>query len=220
MIRKIIVVLLVLSAGCSGVSDSQQTDTSPHSSSIQTSELITPQIGPADSTDENTIRYENLSAKQQEAFDKAVESEVQFLYQTTIESPYIEGDYFPRWTANIFEEAKYVIMEKDFYRITYDPEGGAIFSSYGIRATENRPHENESVVNFNNLSAESKEPVREAAENGSYEVPAGKWDSVPGSLSSIEYVSVSGTTYEITIIYGDEWAGTLHAERVEPRGES
>lgn len=234
MVRRLLLALLVLFAGCTaGNSVVQPTPTSDTASPAETptppptptptdvhtarSGTTTSRVVSADSppTDRNTVDYTNLSATQRRAFDREVEGDVQFVDRSALDSPYVGAEYFARQTAEPFRHYEYVRKNGTRHRLTYREGGGDVLATYGIRTTERQPPADASVVAVENLSTPVRKPIRWAVENGSYGVPAGKWDSLPPEFDRFEYVRFSGRTYRVTVVHGDWFADSLVAERVE-----
>lgn len=127
----------------------------------------------------------------------------------------MDGGYFVRSAARVFAENEYVVKVGVVYRIKYDDSGGTAYASYLIRATEEDPGDDATVVQFGSLSQEAQAPVERAIQNGSHGVPPGKRDPLPQDISDADFVEYNGTTYRLSVVYGDEFAGVLRVEKVE-----
>jgi hypothetical protein len=231
MARRPLLALLVVLAGCAGGPGGAQhspstraptaTETATATAAVtptpggSTTPTATTPAATTTATGRTTVDYTALSASQQRAFDRALEGTPQFLDQSTLESPYVGEEYFPRRAAEPFEEHGYIRRNGTLYRLSFERGGGDWFATYGIEAMREQPPADARVVALENLSTRVREPVRQAVDNGSSGAPAGQWDSLPNGFDRFEYVRASGTTYRITVVSGDLWADTLHAERVE-----
>lgn len=232
MVPRLLVALLLVTAGCTAVDEGAQSPSSPtvpvdqpptstHSPtstqptpthSVTTSPPIVTSPPPSEA---NTVAYEALSATQQRAFDRALEGQVQFVDESALDSPYVGDEYYATDVADPFRAYAYVRKNGSLYRLSYREGGGEALASYGIEATREEPSADESVVALENLSTKVREPVRWAVENGSYGVPAGKWYSLPQEFDRFDYVRYEGETYRISIMYGDLFADRLHVEPAE-----
>jgi hypothetical protein len=213
MRRELLIVLLFLLAGCSGVnggaSPTQTTDTE---SPVQTTIVRTEDTAPTDATPTNTIDYTELTAAEKEAFNAAREGDVGYAPKSIRKSPYIDQTYYPVKTGDIFQNNKYVRKDDSYFRVSWGH--GPTIATYGIRTTEQQPPENATVVGVENLSSQVQEPVQKAIENGSYGTPPGKWDTLPEELDEIDYVCDGEAYYKISIVVGDYWPDVMSVEPV------
>ncbi len=159
-----------------------------------------------DPTDGNTVDYANLSADAKAAFDAARDGEARFLP----DSPHVEGDYFDPTALDEFRDHEYVERNGTTYALSI--HSGELYASYTIYADPASPGENASVVAHENLSANVSAQVRSAVENGSHDVPLGKWQSLHPDLADVEYVRYGGDTYRLSYAVGDYWVQVLTAE--------
>lgn len=203
------VILLVLLAGCSGLNGGAPT-TQPTET---TSAVPTTTSSPSNATPSNTVNYTALSDTEQQAFDAAQQRATGFAPDSVRESSSVNQTYFPTDTKEVFQNHEYVQKNGSYYQLSWD--AGPTLATYDIQVTEHQPSENASVVALENLSSEVREPVQKAIENGSYDTPFGKWDSLPESLSNADLVRANGTHYKLDIIAGDFWADEMRAEPVE-----
>ncbi|QLH83112.1 hypothetical protein [Halosimplex pelagicum] len=169
----------------------------------------TPTATPADG---NTVDYSELSPASQAAFDDALDGEISFVP----DSPYVEGTHTVE-AAGPFRDHAFVRKDGQRYRIDIAMDG-RLYASYAIYADRASPGENATVTAHANLSAEVRDEVRWAVENGSYGVPMGKWDSLPTELGDTTYVRYDGETYRMSYAVGDYWAETMTVEPVEASG--
>jgi len=156
----------------------------------------------------NTIDYSELPPASQAAFDDALDGQISFVP----DSPYVEGDHTTE-AAGPFRDHAFVRTDGQHYRIDIAMDG-RLYASYSIYADRASPGENASVTAYANLSAEVRDEVRWAVENGSYDVPTGKWDSLPTELGNTSYVRYDGETYRTSYAVGDYWAERMTVERV------
>lgn len=214
MRRELIVVLLVLLAGCSGLNggapSTQPTETT---TAVPTTTSSTSNATPTGATPSNTVNYTALSDTEQQAFDAAQQRSTGFAPPSVQESPAVNRTYFPLDAQDVFQNHEYVQKNGSYYQISWD--GHTSLATYEIRVTEQQPSENASVVALENLSSEVREPVQKAIENGSYDTPFGKWYSLPESLHDSEFVRANGTYYKTGFIVGDFWNTEMRAEPVE-----
>ncbi len=214
MRRELMVVLLVLLAGCSGlnggVPSTQPTETT---SAVPTTTSSPSNATPTGATLSNTVNYTALSDTEQQAFDAAQQRGTGFAPDSVRESPYVNQTYFPTDAKEVFQNHEYVQKNGSYYQLSWD--AGPTLATYEIQVTEQQPSENASVVALENISLEVREPVQKAIENGSYDTPFGKWDSLPESLSNTDFVRANGTYYKLDVIAGDFWADEMRVEPVE-----
>jgi hypothetical protein len=214
MSRVAAVALLLVLAGCSGLGGPTPPDqsTATTAPTTMTSETSTATEATTTVPELNRIDYSELSPAQQRAFDQAVGDEARFVRGLGAQSPYLDESYFAETAATPFKTHDYVCKDGVLYELEYSDTLGPLIASYYFQATESQPTENQTVVDFEAIPTRAKNPVRSAIENGSYQVPPGKWSSRP-ELGS-RFVRYNGTVYEISIAVGDSWAETLRAERV------
>ena len=214
MRRELMVVLLVLLAGCSGLNggapSTQPTETT---SAVPTTTSSPSNVTPTGATPSNTVNYTALSDTEQQAFDAAQQRATGFAPDAVRESPSVNRTYFPTDAKEGFQNHEFVQKNGSYYQLSWDV--GPTLATYDIRVTEHQPSENASVVALETLSLEVREPVQKAIENGSYDTPFGKWDSRPESLSNADFIRASGTHYKLDVIAGDFWADEMRAEPVE-----
>lgn len=209
MRRELMVVLLVLLAGCSGLNGS-----APSTQPTETTSVVpTTTSSPSNATPSNTVIYTALSDTEQQAFDAAQQRATGFAPDSVRESPYVNRTYFPTDAKEVFQNHEFVQKNGSYYQLSWD--AGPTLATYDIQITEQQLSENASVVALENLSPEVREPVQKAIENGSHDTPFGKWDSLPESLSNADFVRANGTHYKIDVIAGDFWADEMRAEPVE-----
>jgi hypothetical protein len=199
--------LLVL-AGCSGAN----APADPVATSTDATDTPTRTV-PAGVTAENTVDYTALSPTEQRAFDTAVTDEAGFGPERVRESSYVESTYYPTDAADVFQNHEYVHKNGSHYRLSWDTS--PLLPSYRIRTTEREPPENATVIALSELPASVREPVRSAAENGSYDVPVGKWSARPDAIDGVDYVRAENSHYRLTVDHGDYWADVLHAAEVK-----
>lgn len=169
----------------------------------------TPTATPADG---NTVDYSKLPADSQAAFDDALDGEISFVP----DSPYVEGDHTVE-AAGPFRDHAFVRKDGQLYRVDTAMDG-PLYASYSIYADPESPGENASVTAYATLSAAVRDEVRWAVENGSHDIPAGKWDSLPVELGHTAYVRYDGETYRMSYAVGDYWAERMTVERVDLSG--
>lgn len=208
-----IALLVVLTAGCTGPAHGPAEN--PTNASTPT-DSPTPTTSPEpvtttvpDPTDGNTVDHANLSADAKAAFDAARGGEAKFLP----DSPHVEGDYFDPDVLDEFRDYEYVEQNGTTYALS--THSGELYASYSIFADPASPGENASVVAHENLSANVSAQVRSAIENGSHDVPLGKWQSLHPDLADVEYVRYEGETYRLDYAVGDYWVQVLTAEPAE-----
>jgi hypothetical protein len=172
---------------------------------------VSPSVSPTPSepTNANTINYSTLPPASQAAFDDALDSEISFVP----DSPYVDGNHTIE-AAGPFRGHAFVPKGGHLYRIDMAMDG-RLYASYSIYAEQISPEGNTTATACGNLSTEVRDEVRWAVENGSYGVPMGKWDSLPGELQETSHVRYDGETYRLSYAVGDYWAETLTVERVE-----
>lgn len=181
--------LLLLLAGCSAPVAGPADTATPESTPTATT--------PTNATAENTVAYGNLSSEAQAAFDAAQVGTATF----APDSPYIEGESFGTYTAEVFDMYEYVTRNGTYYAVSLQVDG--YVASYHIRANNATVSENASVVALENVSTSVRAEVSSAIENGSHSVPPGKWSSQPPALEDAEFVRHEGETYHLTIVHGD-----------------
>lgn len=228
MVPRLVVALLLVTAGCTAADggspatpsatptstptvDRPATSSPASTSTPPTTVTDTPPTSP---TESNTVAYGSLSPTQQRAFDRAVAGRAQFVDADALDSPYVGDGYYARDVATPFWTHEYVRKDGTHYRLSYRESGGEVLAAYGIEATREEPPADADVVALENVSPRARDPVRWAAENGSYYAPAGKWPSLPQGFDRFDYVRVSGDTYRISVTYGDFFAAELRVERV------
>jgi len=214
MRRKLMVALLIMLAGCSGLNGgATPTQTSDATSPIETTTAAPSDSSPADVTASNTVNYTALSPAEQRAFDTAQQGEVGFAPESVRESPYVNKTYVPTDLKETFQNHEYVQKNGSYYQLSWDV--GPTIASYNIQITEQQPPKNATSVALENLSSPVREPVQNAIQNGSYDTPFGKWDSYPASLENIEYIQYNEGYYKIDLLAGDFWADQMSANLVE-----
>lgn len=197
MVRYVGVALLVLLAGCQGFT----AGSTPAESTAD---------APPGATVTNTVGYEDLSPGAQRAFDAAVDGQAKFFAES--DSEYVDGPYFDPATAEPFRDYEFVRKNRTYYRLS--GRFGRLYASYRIRALPAPVPTNATVTSLSALNASLRNPVRWAIENGTYNVPLGKWGSVPGDRRP-EYVRYSNETYRVGILAGDAWVEVWEAEPVD-----
>ncbi|QPV63359.1 hypothetical protein I7X12_01610 [Halosimplex litoreum] len=163
-------------------------------------------------TDGNTVDYAELPPDSQAAFDDALDGQISFVP----DSPYVEGNHTTE-AAGPFRDHAFVRKDGQRYRIAVAMDG-PLYASYSIYADPASPGENASVTAYANLSADVREEVRWAVENGSHDVPTGKWDSLPQELGDTTYVRYDDATYRMSYAVGDYWAERMTVEPVDSSG--
>lgn len=212
MRRELMVVLIMLLAGCSGLnSGAPPTQTTNAEAPVQTSTAGPSDGSPADPSPSNTVNYTALSPAEQRAFNVAQGGEIGFAPAAVRESPYVNQSYVPPEFKAVFENHKYVLKNGSYYQLSW--EIGPIIAAYDIQATEQTPPAKASIVPRDELSHQVREPIRRAIENGTHETPFGKWDSLPESLDGIDYVRDGETYYKIDILVGDVWVSKMSANQ-------
>lgn len=209
------VVALLATAGCIG-SGGPVTDGEPSTASAsptQTPESTpsstpSPTPPPTSAAGDDTIRYEELNADQRAAFDAAREGEVTF----APDSPHVEARFHAQ-DVGPFYEYDYVRWNGTDYRISLT--SGRLYAQYGIEATRTDGTEGLTVVALENLTADVRDEVRAAVEDGSHTVPYGKWDSLPEELQTVDAVREGDEVYALTYVVGDYWADVLTVEPVD-----
>lgn len=214
MVPRLLVGFLLVTAGCTAADVSGDAPRTTTATTTETAPIETATTPTETETNEsNTVAYDDLSATQRRAFDRAVAGQAQFVDESVLDSPYVDGDYFTRETAAPFRTHAYVRKNGTDYGLSYRESGGDAFATYGIRATGASAPDDATVVALANVSAEVRDEVRWAVENGSYTAPAGKWSSLPTGFDEFDYVRHEGETYRISVVYGDRFAAVLHVER-------
>lgn len=166
----------------------------------------TPSVTPADG---NTVDYSELPPASRAAFDDALDGRISFVP----DSPHVEGNHTAE-AAKPFGDPDFVRKDGRLYRIDAAMDG-QLYASYSIYADRDSPGENASVTAYANLSAEVSDEVRWAVENGSHDVPTGKWDSLPQELGDTTYVRYDNETYRMSYAVGDYWAVTMTVDPVD-----
>ncbi|WP_436912170.1 hypothetical protein [Halosimplex marinum] len=191
--------------------DSSPTGTTDPAASTDTPTPAPPSASPTPSepTDANTVDYSALPPASQAAFDDALDGEISFVP----DSPYVEGNHTVE-AAGPFRGHAFVRKGDHLYRIDTAMDG-RLYASYSIYADRASPDENATVTAYGNLSTEVRDEVRWAVENGSHDVPMGKWDSLPEELQETSHVRYDGEAYRLSYAVGDYWAETLTVERVD-----
>jgi len=163
-------------------------------------------------TDGNTVDYSALPPASQAAFDDALDGEISFVP----DSPYVEGNHTVE-AARPFRDSAFVRTDGGLYRIETAADG-RLYASYSIYADRLDAEENVSVTPYATLSTRVRDEVRWAIENGSHDVPTGKWDSLPEELGEASVVRYDGELYEMSYAVGDYWPETMTVEPVESSG--
>lgn len=205
MVPRLAIALMIVLAGCTAVNDTGSPE--PTTTPVQTTSATPTPVTPDDATESNTIEYSELSAEEKEAFEAAVNGGARFFDR------HIDGKVFDPDTQRPFIEHEYVLRNDTYYRLSYN--SGVRYSSYLIGAEEGQPSEGDTVVAFEELPEETKEPVRSAIQHGSYSTSLSRSGSMPPGLSGVEYVEYSGTYYSISTGVSDAWVQVWEAERVE-----
>lgn len=218
MPRELMAALLVLLAGCSGLTGGTPSPQPTEPQPAQTTTASPTDDAPADATPDNTVNYTALSAAEKRAFDAARRGGIAFAPEYIRESPYVNRTYYPSETKDALRTHRYVRKDGSYVRLSWSR--GRLIATYSVRATERRPPENAAVVAVGDLSPRAREAVRKAIENGSYDTPPGKWQSLPAGLEGVEYVRDGETPYKLSIAVGDFWPDRMRAEPVEDSGVS
>ena len=200
MRRAIPLALLLLLAGCSAPAGGPTDTATPDPTATPTT--------PPDATAANTVAYGDLSSEARAAFDAALDGGARF----APDSPYVEGEAFDVNAADVFGDNAYVVREGTYYAVSLEPDG--YVASYHVRADSATVGGNASVVALENVSAEVRDEIRSAVENGSHSVPPGKWSSLPPALEDHEFVRHGGTTYHLSVLHGDYPTYELAVRRV------
>lgn len=162
---------------------------------------------PTDATAANTVAYGNLSAEARSAFDAAVDGSARF----APDSPYVEGEAYDVAAADVFGDHGYVTRDGTYYAVSLEPDG--YVASYHIQAANATVGGNASVAPLGELSADVRDEVRSAIENGTHSVPPGKWNTLPAALSDHEFVRYEGETYHLAVVHGDHPTYELSVRR-------
>jgi hypothetical protein len=128
-------------------------------------------------------------------------------------SSYIdESEGYANDLASPFKAHSVVRYEGQYYRPSFDSETGRLYATYEISASAGTSGANASVIGFQDLPANVSDEVRRAIVNGTYTVPAGKWNSLPDPLP-IRYIQFDDETYVMSYAVGDFWARTMTVEK-------
>lgn len=189
-----------------------QTPIPVDSSTTPPGETPLPGTTTPDGSNGEAIDYAELPAESQAAFDDALDGTVSFVP----DSPYVDGEHTVD-AANSFNDYDFVRKNGTRYSIDLSMDG-ELYATYGIDSEPVDTAPNETAIRVSNLSADVRDEVRWAVENGSHTIPAGKWDSLPAELGDIEYVRYEGETYSLSYMVGDYWALRLTVKGAEPIG--
>lgn len=190
----LVVALLLLLAGCSAPVPERPGGSTPPTPEPTLTGTPSP---PADATDGNTVDYADLPPRSQRAFDAALEDTARF----APESPAVESDYFAERAADPFYDHRYVRRSGTYYEVSLQP--GRLLASYHIHASLATPDGDETAVAYGNLSDDVSDEVRGAIENGSYDVPMGRWSAIPEELRDVDLVRYRGERYRLHYVVGD-----------------
>jgi len=200
MCRAIPLALLLLLAGCSAPTGGPTGAATPEPTE-------TPAITP-DATAANTVDYDDLSPEARAAFEAALDDGARF----APDSPYLGNETYDVAAADVFDEHAYVERDDTYYAVSL--EHGGYVASYHVRADAATVGGDARVVALDNLSADVRDEVRSAIENGSHSVPPGKWRSLPPALEDHEFVRYENETYRLSAIHGDIPTYELTVRRV------
>ena len=207
--RAILFALLFLLAGCSApIGGPTDTATSGPTATPTTPDPTGTPTTPPDATAADTVAYGDLSVEARSAFDAARSGSARF----APDSPYVEGDAYDVAAADVFGENAYVVRDGSYYSVSLEPDG--YVASYHIQATSATVSRDAPVVALGNLSADVRDEVRWAVENGSHSVPPGKWSSLPPSIEDNQFVRYGNETYHLSAIHGDHPTFELTVRRV------
>ena len=181
--------LLLVLAGCSAPVGGPTDTATPDPTGTPTT--------PADATAANTVDYGNLSTEARAAFEAALDDSARF----APDSPYLANDTYDVAAADVFSDHAFVRRDGTYYAVSLEHDG--YVASYHIQATSATVSRDAPVVALGNLSADVRDEVRSAIENGSHSVPPGKWSSLPPALEDLEFVRYGGETYRLSAIHGD-----------------
>lgn len=196
----VVLTAFVLLAGCLGPANAPGTGTptaTPTDTPTPTHTPTTPGTvtTPSGAT---TVAYADLSPEARAAFDAALGGEAKFLPA----SDYVDGEFFDPDATAPFREHEHVSRNGTTYEVSLHSTG-ELYASYDVHAAPGSPGENATVVEYASADPE----IRWAVENGSHQVPLGKWDSRP----DVDYVRYGGDIYELSYAVGDYWVTTLEA---------
>lgn len=210
-VRALVLAVLLLLAGCSGVIDQPQEPEAP-TGTTPVNETTTRSPGTATTVEPSqVVAYDELTAEQQAAFQNALQGEATFVP----DSPYIdEPAGYEMSNSTLFERNEYVRYNGDLYDIGLGL--GKAYAIHTIMAVTGDPPENATVIALENVSANASDVLRTTLTDGRYESGMGEWpDGLPGRLGTLEYVRYEDETYELTYGIGEEWAKVLTVKRVE-----
>lgn len=212
MVPRLAVALLVVLAGCAGISgDPNPTGDTP--SQVPTTDAHTPSpatettrttFTPLEVDEGNTFEYSELSATEKRVFDEATEHGARFVDGV----PHNDSEYYDPDVARTFEDHEWVVRNETFYRVS---TGEDLKPLYDVEAIEELPPENATVVSLPNVSAPSRNYVSRAIENGTYTVPLG--EPYPDDVEYGDYVRYGNQTYEIHVGHGDLLVTVVRAEQ-------
>lgn len=201
-----VLTLVVLLAGCSGVpgggtGHGTETPTGP-GARTPTGTTTVPD-GPPNATSANTVDFETLTDRQQEAFLDALDGEVSFAPSSPCiddDADYHTDDYAE--LVNPFRTHEYVTYDGQYYGTTV-ATGPTTYLSRSYRLRPTTTGLDDPVVEFGDLSAENRSYVRRAIHPDEYTTPhqCGSPD-VFDRFRSGEFLSYDNETYaaEITLI--------------------
>lgn len=190
----LLLVALVLVAGCTGGPAATPTETQTDTASP------TPDPIPGTATETpETVAYADLSETEQAVVRAAVNGTVRFLP----DSPHVPETRFGPDAVNAFHDVEYVRYDGTRYEVSLTQ--GDLYASYGVETEVAEPGPNTTVVDAANLSDGEREVVA-AAVDGGYHTELGA-DRPP--LPDAEHVRYEGETYRLLLVVGDYWTWEL-----------
>ncbi|RNJ25734.1 hypothetical protein [Halosegnis longus] len=188
----LLLVALVLVAGCTGGPAATPTETASPSP--------TPDPTPGTATETpTTVAYSDLSQRDQAVVRAAVNGTVRFLP----DSPHVPETRFGPDAVDAFRDAEYVRYDGTRYAVSLTQ--GDLYATYGVETEVAEPEPSATVVDAANLSEREREVVA-AALNGGYYTELGA-DRPP--MPDAEYVRYEGETYRLLLVVGDYWTWEL-----------
>jgi len=190
----LVVALLVIIAGCIGISGepSQRTETDG-----RPTETVTPQttIQSIETTtdrkvtiaEEDMLEFKRLPEKGQEAFLSALNGEAKF------GPPYLYDYFYDNEVLDNFNNAEYISYNGSVYRIEISQDD-RIYQSRTYKMKPADPDRSENIIGYNNLSNKSKNVFLDSL-NNRYTVPFG--DKAPELFtdSGPKYVRYKNKTF-------------------------